>query len=172
MPIRIKKSLNKMHSRFTRCHGMEGSGYKLPKKNIDIVANSTFQCWIIILFRNFHLEKNKLLIQSVSEFVKLVKIAMCQVLGSIEDERCFNTLSFMMSKFCNRLVSHMFVCEDVFIRFLQHWVSPLYSCHIYLEGEKYSLQCSFLKLEGLLAAWRLLVFCGFWCSIIGFYFRL
>jgi hypothetical protein len=37
---------------------MEGSGYKLPKKNINIVANSTFQRWIIILFGNFHLEKN------------------------------------------------------------------------------------------------------------------
>jgi hypothetical protein len=39
---------------------MEGNGYKLPKKDIDIVANSTFQCWIIILFGNFNLEKKKL----------------------------------------------------------------------------------------------------------------
>ncbi len=53
--IPLKNAL-KIH----KVHDMEGNGYKLPKKDIDIVANSTFQCWIIILFGNFNLEKKKL----------------------------------------------------------------------------------------------------------------
>lgn len=69
------------------------------------------------------------------------------------------------------------VCEDVFISFLQHWVIPLYSCHIclpYLLGRRKILVTMFIfetwrafgSLEGF---WYSV---GFWCSIIGFYFRL
>ncbi len=37
----------------------------------------------------------------MSIYMKLVKIAMVQVIGFIEDERCFNNLIFIKSKLCN-----------------------------------------------------------------------
>ena len=46
---------------------------------------------------------NKALISNFSEFAKLVEIAIVQVLGSIEDERTFSSLSFLKDKTRNRL---------------------------------------------------------------------
>jgi hypothetical protein len=42
--------------------------------------------------------------------VKLAKLAMCQVLGFVEDECCFSTLSFMKGKLHYRLTTHLNVC--------------------------------------------------------------
>jgi hypothetical protein len=41
------------------------------------------------------------------EYVKLVELAMVQIIGSMEDERCFSTLAFMKSKLQNRLTTHL-----------------------------------------------------------------
>jgi len=41
------------------------------------------------------------------EFYKLVEIAIVQVLGSIEDERCFSSLSFLKNKLWNSLDTHL-----------------------------------------------------------------
>ena len=38
---------------------------------------------------------------------KLAEIAMCAVLGSVEDERTFSSLGFMKSKVRNRLGGHL-----------------------------------------------------------------
>jgi hypothetical protein len=43
----------------------------------------------------------------LSEFVKLAEIAAVQVLGSVEDERTFSTLTFMKTKLQNRLDGHL-----------------------------------------------------------------
>jgi hypothetical protein len=59
--------------------------------------------WLIV--RGF-----TVLILGISEYVKLVKHAMCQILGFVENECCFNTLSFMKGKFCDRLITHRDVC--------------------------------------------------------------
>jgi len=59
--------------------------------------------WLIVL--GF-----KVLILGISKYMKLAKLTMCQVLGFVEDERCFNTLSFMKGKFCNCLITHLDVC--------------------------------------------------------------
>ena len=42
-----------------------------------------------------------------SEFVKDVEIAHVQVLGIVEIERAFNSLSFLKSKLRNRLTTHV-----------------------------------------------------------------
>jgi hypothetical protein len=55
-----------------------------------------------------------LLIQSISEYVKLAKLAMCQVLGFIKVEHCFNTLFFMKGKLCNYLINHLDLCVKMF----------------------------------------------------------
>lgn len=39
--------------------------------------------------------------------MKLAKLAMVQVIGSVEDERCFFTLAFMKSILCNKLTTHL-----------------------------------------------------------------
>ncbi len=44
---------------------------------------------------------------SFLEYVKLVELAMVQIVGSMEDERCFSTLAFMKSKLQNRLTTHL-----------------------------------------------------------------
>jgi len=44
---------------------------------------------------------------SFSKYVKLVELAMVQMVGRVEDERCFFTLAFMKSKLWNRLTTHL-----------------------------------------------------------------
>jgi hypothetical protein len=61
----------------------------------------------------------KVLTLGIYESVKLAKLAMCQVLGFVEDEHCFNILSFMKGKLYNHLTTHFDVCENVFTRLLQ-----------------------------------------------------
>jgi ABC-type bacteriocin/lantibiotic exporter with double-glycine peptidase domain len=50
--------------------------------------------------------------EKLSEYNKLAEITMVQVLGSIEDERTFNNLSFMKNEFQNRLTTHL----DLWVR--------------------------------------------------------
>jgi hypothetical protein len=50
----------------------------------------------------------------ISEYVKFAKLVMCQVLGFVEDGHSFNTLFFMMGKFCNCLTTHLDVCVKMF----------------------------------------------------------
>jgi len=44
---------------------------------------------------------------NVSEYVKLTKIAMIQVLGSVEDEQVFNNLDFIKTKIHNWLINNL-----------------------------------------------------------------
>ncbi len=43
----------------------------------------------------------------VPKYLKLVKIAMVQVIGFLEDERCFNNLNFINSKLDNQLTTYL-----------------------------------------------------------------
>ena len=54
------------------------------------------------------------MLNRLSEFIKLAEIAMCVVLGSMEDKRTFSTLSFMKSKLQNRLTRHVDTCVKLF----------------------------------------------------------
>ncbi len=56
-----------------------------------------------------------LLVLKLSEYIKVVEIAMVQVLGLIEDERTFNNLVFMKSKMRTRLTTHLDLCVCMFI---------------------------------------------------------
>ncbi len=44
---------------------------------------------------------------SFPEYVKLVELAMVQIVGNVEDERCFFILVSMKSKFQDRLTTHL-----------------------------------------------------------------
>jgi len=41
----------------------------------------------------------------MDEYVKLVKLAMVHILGLVEDERCFSSLTFLKDKVQNKLNS-------------------------------------------------------------------
>ncbi len=50
----------------------------------------------------------------IEKLIKLVKIAMLQVLESIENERTFSNLSFMKNKLQNQLIIHVDLCVRMF----------------------------------------------------------
>jgi len=53
------------------------------------------------------LDANSALAKTFSEYVKLAQIAMIHVLGSIEDEHCFSSLSFLKDRLQNRLDANL-----------------------------------------------------------------
>jgi hypothetical protein len=53
------------------------------------------------------IEANSFLWHSLSEYIKVAEIAIVMVLGSIQDERTFSTLTFMKNKLCNRLTTNL-----------------------------------------------------------------
>ncbi len=60
------------------------------------------------------IQSSTLLVQKLSESMKVVEIAMVMVLGSMEDERTFSNLAFMKNKLCNRLTTHLDLCVHMF----------------------------------------------------------
>jgi hypothetical protein len=60
--------------------------------------------------------QNALMLNRLSEFIKLCEIAVTVVLGSMEDEHTFSTLGFMKLKLRNRLGSHLDMCVKVFVQ--------------------------------------------------------
>ncbi len=59
-------------------------------KDVNLVTHM----WLKIQF-------STLLVEKLSEYMKVVEIAMEMVLGSMEDEKTFNNLAFMKSKLHN-----------------------------------------------------------------------
>ena len=57
---------------------------------------------------------NGLLLNRLSEFIKVAEIAITAVLGSVEDERTFSNLAFIKSKLRNRLGVHLDTCVRLF----------------------------------------------------------
>ena len=55
---------------------------------------------------------SKILSSSFPEYLKLAKIGLVQVIGSMEDEHCFSTLNFIKNKNCNRLTKNL----ELFVR--------------------------------------------------------
>jgi hypothetical protein len=39
--------------------------------------------------------------------MNMVKLVLVEVVGSVEDKRCFSTLAFMKSKLQNKLITHL-----------------------------------------------------------------
>ncbi len=48
-----------------------------------------------------------IIFRNISDYVKLTKIAMIQMLGSMEDEQVFNNLDFIKTKIRNRLIDNL-----------------------------------------------------------------
>jgi hypothetical protein len=48
-----------------------------------------------------------IIFRNISDYVKLTKIAMIQMLGSMEDEQVFNNLDFIKTKIRNQLIDNL-----------------------------------------------------------------
>ena len=71
-----------------------------------------------LMFHLWHkLSSNALMLMELLEFMKVVEIAHVQVLGSVEDERTFNSLSFLKSKLRNQLTTHLDLVVDMFAQY-------------------------------------------------------
>jgi hypothetical protein len=70
-------------------------------------VNPIILMWLKIQF-------SPLLVLKLSEYIKVVEIPMVQNLGSIENERTFNNLTFMKNKLCNGLTTHLNLCVRIF----------------------------------------------------------
>ncbi len=68
--------------------------------NQPLNLNPLFQLWK-------KLSSNALLCAHLSEFMKVVELAMVRIMGSMEDEKTFFTLTFMKTKLQNRLCEHL-----------------------------------------------------------------
>jgi hypothetical protein len=60
------------------------------------------------------LEVSWILRHSFLKFLKLVEIAIVQVLKLVEDERTFSTVSFMKSKLRNRFNEHLHIIVGMY----------------------------------------------------------
>ena len=72
----------------------------------DLPVNPLTRLWRRI-------KANGLLRHKLSDYFKVVELAVVTVLGSVEDERTFSTLSFMKNKLRNRLSVHLPVVEGM-----------------------------------------------------------
>ena len=62
---------------------------------------------------------NSMLASKLSKFQTLTKIVIMQIMGSVEDERVFSTLSFTKMKMRNKLTDHLDLTVCMFCQ--KHW---------------------------------------------------
>jgi hypothetical protein len=60
------------------------------------------------------INNNALLIHNISEYMKVAEIAYIQVFNSVEDERTFNTLSFIKNRLRNCLTVNLKTCVVIY----------------------------------------------------------
>lgn len=78
---------------------MESNSKKIMEGDIKTV-NPLTKLWRII-------DASSMLRHGLLEYLKLAEIAIVLVLGSVEDERTFSTLSFMKDRLRNRRQTHL-----------------------------------------------------------------
>jgi hypothetical protein len=59
------------------------------------------------------IDGNSYLRHSLSEFLKVAELGIVMVLGSVQDERTFSTVTFIKTKFRNRLTTHLPLVVDM-----------------------------------------------------------
>jgi hypothetical protein len=78
---------------------MESNAKKVMEGDIKSI-NPLTKLWRVV-------DTSSMLQHGLSEYLKLAEIATVLVLGSVEDERTFSTLSFMKDKLRNHLQTHL-----------------------------------------------------------------
>lgn len=93
---------------------MQSSSFKLTMVHNaeDVLAEQNDLNPVTRIWRK--VAASTILAHKLSEFMKLVELAVVQILDSTEDERTFSNLSFMKNKLRNRLTTHLDLCVRVF----------------------------------------------------------
>jgi hypothetical protein len=60
------------------------------------------------------LTSSQIVTHKIPKYIKLVEIAVLQVIGSMEDELCFNMFNFMKTKLRNKLMTHLDLVTRMF----------------------------------------------------------
>jgi len=63
-----------------------------------------------------NLTSSQCFVMKIFEYFKVVDIAIVQMIGLVEDERCFSTFAFMKSKLRNRFNDHLDLVVCMFTR--------------------------------------------------------
>jgi hypothetical protein len=77
---------------------MKENAHAMMKKPYHI--NSATRLWHSI-------NANSFLCHSLSEYIKVIEVALVMVLGSVQDEKTFSQISFMKNKLRNRLTTNL-----------------------------------------------------------------
>ncbi len=76
------------------------------KNNVKLTMQKSFDINLLTkLWRTFL--SSQILEQKILEYIKLVELVVVQMIGSIKDECCFSTFTFMKTKLNNRLTKHV-----------------------------------------------------------------
>jgi hypothetical protein len=115
-------------------HGLVGNGLWIPLMLNPTTLDVQRSLFILTMKDNCHvamvepcshnlltilwiqLITSQIVVCQMLKYIKLTKIAVIQVLGSIEDEWCFNTFSFMTNKLQNRLTTHLDLVICMFVQ--------------------------------------------------------
>jgi hypothetical protein len=62
----------------------------------EVLANAVSMAASEVLVCNF-----------LKQYLKLAELAMVQIVGSVEDEKCFSMLAFLKSKLCSMFITHL-----------------------------------------------------------------
>ena len=89
-------TLDMQTSLFRQC--MKENAETMMKK--PFTTNPVTRMWLCI-------DGNSYLRHSLSEFLKVAELGIVMVMGSVQDERTFSTVSFMKTKVRNRLTTHL-----------------------------------------------------------------
>jgi hypothetical protein len=95
-------SLDMQTSMFKQC--MRENAPSMMSRPFKV--NPVTRMWLSI-------DSNSFLRHALSEYVKLVEIDICMVLGSVQDERTFSTVTFLKTKVRNRLTTHLPLVVDM-----------------------------------------------------------
>ncbi len=112
------------------------------QKPFDV--NPVTKLWKTLI--SFWILKNKIL-----EYIKLVELAIVKVIGFIEDEHYFSTLTFIKTKLWNRLTMHFGACHLHVQTKVLHFVELSFSSsYSKLERQHSLVWCKKLRLKLLL----------------------
>ncbi len=76
------------------------------KNNVKLAMQKPFDINLLTkLWKTF--SSFQIFEQKIFEYIKLVELAVVQVIGLVEDEWCFSTFTSMKTKLNNRLTKHL-----------------------------------------------------------------
>jgi hypothetical protein len=63
----------------------------------------------------WYLTPSQILTLKILEYIKVIEIDVIHMIGNVEDEDCFSTLSFMKNKLCNWVIDHLDLVVCIFL---------------------------------------------------------